>query len=231
MLVFAPPRMVPALMVGEPRTGWRLCGEPRGDFVADAVRGRRPSCRSRFRQGPGAEAWTARPAGAEVEPERALVGVNNFATGGLADEGEVGALLPDEGAGAFLAGFLAHEPGEPDLVAEGGDAVAKLAEAPEHGGHGAFGVGGAAPPKFAVADFAAEWVDDHAGDADGIEMRGENNAFLAGAIRGESANDIRAAGGDFAQLGFRAAVAKERGDEFGAGLLAGALDAGGAVRD
>jgi hypothetical protein len=60
-------------------------------------------------------------------------------------------------------------------------------------------------------------------------MGGEDEAWLAGAVCGEAAKDIGAAGGDFAEFGIGAAVAEEGGYEFGAGLFARVIDAGGAV--
>ena len=158
--------------------------------------------------------------GVDVDPQAAFVSVNDLHFGGLADEGEVIArMVSGEVFGAVLVGFLGHEADEVDLDGEGGDLVTKFPERPEHGGHGALGVGGAAAPEFTVVDVAIEGGDGHAGDGDGVGVGGKEEAgfgLTSGRWQaGEAADDIGAAGEDFIEEDLGARLFQEGGDEGG----------------
>lgn len=118
--------------------------------------------------------------------------------GGFTCDGEnvVGSVVLREMFGAVLGGFLTHEGDEVDGDGEVGKEVFVFGEAREHGGHGAFGIGCASPPDFAVADFSGEGGDGHVGNAYGIEMRAEQDARSA-VERGETGDKVWSTGGDF----------------------------------
>ena len=74
-------------------------------------------------------------------------------------------------ARAPLAGFLAHEGHEIHRHRQIGEQFAVFMQRPQHGGHRPLGIARAAAPQPAVADFSAKWIDGHATDAHGIEVR------------------------------------------------------------
>lgn len=148
-------------------------------------------------------------------PEGALGGVYEVEGSGLADEGEliVFGVMLGEVFGAGLMRFFAHESYEVDGDRELGEMVFVLEEGKEHRGHGAFGIGGATAPDFAVAFFGGKGIDGHAVDGDGVEVRPEENA--GSVIRTGSASDeIGAVRKDFVEGDGEAPVG-EQGSEMG----------------
>ena len=124
------------------------------------------------------------------------MGVDHGAFRGLPDQREVVVrrMLRRKIPRAPLAGFLAHEAGKRDFRPQVRNPGPDLREGGQHGGHGALGIAGPAAVEAAPADFAAEGIDGHARDADGIGMRSEQDAGLPPALRrgvgGEPANDV-----------------------------------------
>ena len=135
-------------------------------------------------------------------------------------------------ARAVVAGFLAHEseenPVDARIFARG--TLRPVAQGPEGGGHRAFRIAGAAAPDFVVAQDGVEGRDGHAGDADGVEVRGEGEAGSAVAGGRERGDDIGAARFDRLDADLGAEAAQEGGDVVGHGLLAGGADARIALR-
>lgn len=111
-------------------------------------------------------------------------------------EGVFVGVVPSEMLGAVLGGFLAHEGDEIDSDGELGEEVFVFGESGEHGGHGAFGIGCATAPDFAIADIPGEGRDGHVGDAHGIEMGAEEDAG-ASVEGGEAGDEVWAPWGDF----------------------------------
>ena len=166
----------------------------------------------------------------EREPERAFVGDDGVEARGLACDDEIETLLSGECDGAVLSGFLAAQSGEANFVAERRQHVAQFTQRPEHRGHRAFGVARTAAPDFSVTQFAAERLNAHAADADGIGVRCEEDArlFVGAIIFAEGCEDVWATGEHVTQLDARLwkCFTKPGDEPFGDGLFAGVWRAG-----
>ena len=127
-------------------------------------------------------------------PKATFGAVDCFERSWLTDDRELifrGVMLRKM-SGTRLAGFLAHEADEIDGDGEFGEDLMIFFEPPEHGGHGAFCVGSTATVNFPIANFGAEGIDGHSGDAHGIEMRPEKDTrAVVGA--GSAGDEIGAA--------------------------------------
>ena len=133
-----------------------------------------------------------------------------------------------------LAGFLAHKAGKRDFRPQVRNPGTDLREGGEHGGHGALGIAGPAAVKTAPADFAAEGIDGHARDADGIGMRSEQDAGLPQTIRhrvgGKPADDVGPSGQHLLVGDNGAEFGEEIPHKFRAGFFPGVRRAGIAIR-
>ena len=118
------------------------------------------------------------------------MGVDDLQPGRLADDREVKLLPGGERLRTLLAGFLAHQSGKPDFVGKRRQDVARFLKRDKHGGHRAFGIGGSAPPDFAVAERSCKGIDRHAPDAHRIGMWRKQEAGLPGPAGREPADNI-----------------------------------------
>ena len=147
-------------------------GESIGELAIEEVEGG-----GELEDGVFAEVWLGGvggfAGGLDGGPEGAFGGVDEVEGGGLADESElvVRGVVFGEVLGAGLVRFFAHETDEVDGDGEVGETVFVFEKSDEHGGHGAFGIRGAAAPDFSIADFGGEGVDGHSVHGDGVEVR------------------------------------------------------------
>lgn len=141
--------------------------------------------------------------------------------GRLPGNDEVEKLLCGKCLGAVLSGFLAGEPGEPDLERKLMRPWCRRAQRVQHRGGRTFGVRGTASIEPTIPDLAAERVDRHSDDAHRVGVRRKKEAGFGGVPGRETADDVRSSRKHLAEFDLGTEGSKELCDPFRAGLLAG----------
>ena len=163
----------------------------------------------------------------DFEPEVAFVGGDDFEARGFADDGEVRAIrAAAEGARAGLVVLLVDQGGQNNFgVLRAALAFGEIGEGGEHRGDAALGVARATAVDAAVAQCGRE--HRVVGDADGVHVRGEEDAVFDGAGRGQAHEDVGAFGEDLFEENFEAGLGGFGGEKFGDAFFAGVVVACG----